>query len=193
MLLEALQHRQLFLLLHTIDVREAAAAQAKGCPWCGGRLHKACYPRQPRGGPGDLPEEYCLRLSLCCDRDGCRRRVLPPSVLFWDRRVYWGVVVLVVTALRQQRLTGFTAEKVKELFGIRRPTLARWMRYFREIFPHSAHWQKLRGLVSPSVGDGEELPSVLLARFLGRSKSAQEALERCLCFVRLGGRAEPEF
>ena len=39
-----------------------------------------------------------MRLSFCCGREGCRRRVLPPSVLFWGRRVYWAAVVLVVTA-----------------------------------------------------------------------------------------------
>jgi hypothetical protein len=88
-------------------------------------------------------------LGLCCDREGCRERVLPPSVLFWGRRVYWGVVLLVVTALRQQRLEGFTAQRVQDLFGIRRPTLNRWMRYFREIFPRSGSWQRVRGRVSP--------------------------------------------
>jgi len=65
----------------------------------------------------------------------------------------------VVTALRQQRLEGFTARRVQELFGVRRPTLNRWMRYFREIFPHSPTWQRLRGLVSSSVSDGNLLCS----------------------------------
>jgi hypothetical protein len=184
MLLEALQRRQLFLLLHIIDVREAAAAQARGCAWCGGRLHQASFPRKPRGGPNDLPEDYARRLGLCCDRDGCRRRVLPPSVLFWDRRVYWGVVLVVITALRQQRPEGFAVGQLEKRLKVPRQTLARWMRYFREVFPQSRRWQRLRGRVHPGIG-AEELPSVLLERFLSVVDPVEQALERCLCFLRL--------
>jgi len=31
-------------------------------------------------------------LSFCCDRDGCRKRVTPPSVRFLGRKVYLGAV-----------------------------------------------------------------------------------------------------
>ena len=185
MLLAAIQQSQLFLLLHTIDVEEAKEAQAKPCS-CGGRLHKAYFSRKPRGGPPGLPDEYCTRFGLCCDREGCRERVLPPSVLFWGRRVYWGVVLLVVTALRQQRLEGFTAHRVRELFGIGRPTLNRWMRYFREIFPRSRCWQRVRGRVSPSVSD-QELPSALLVVFFREHDSAKPALTRLLCWLHPNG------
>jgi hypothetical protein len=112
--------------------------------------------------------------------------VLPPSVLFWGRRVYWGVVLLVVTALRQQRLEGFTAQRVQDLFGIRRPTLNRWMRYFREIFPRSGSWQRVRGRVSPAVSD-QELPSALVKAFLLEHGSPEQALPRLLsCLNPLG-------
>ena len=185
MLLAAIQQSQLFLLLHTIDVEEANEAQAAPCS-CGGRLHKAYFPRKPRGGPPGLPEEYCIRLGLCCDREGCRERVLPASVLFWGRRVYWGVVLLVGTALRQQRLEGFTAKRVQDLFGIRRLTLNRWMRYFREIFPRSGSWQRVRGRVSPSVAD-RELPSAVLEAFLKEHDSAEQALRHCLCLLNPSG------
>jgi hypothetical protein len=185
MLLAAIQRRQLFLLLHKIDVEEADQTQARGCT-CGGRLHRAKYPRQPRGGPADLPEEYCFRLGLCCDQDGCRRRVLPLSVLFWGRRVYWGVVLLVVTALRQQRLEGFTAQRVEELFGVRRPTLSRWMRYFREIFPRSRSWQRVRGRVSPAIFD-QALPSALVEAFVQKHGSPEKALPPLLSFLQPDG------
>jgi hypothetical protein len=51
-------------------------------------------------------------MSLCCGAQGCRRRVLPPSVLFLDRRVYFAPVMLVITALRQGRDRGYTVEKL---------------------------------------------------------------------------------
>jgi hypothetical protein len=58
-----------------------------------GPLHCAHYMRKPRGGPPDLREAFEVRFSLCCGHEGCRRRVLPPSVRFWDRKVYCGRAV----------------------------------------------------------------------------------------------------
>ena len=73
--------------LFSVDLDMADTTRSKGCS-CGGRLHRADYPRKPRGGPDDLPEEYRQRLSFCCDRDGCRKRSTPPSVRFLGRKVY---------------------------------------------------------------------------------------------------------
>ena len=102
-------------------------------------------------------------MSWCCGREGCRRRVLPPSVLFWGRRVYWGAVVLVVTALRQGRVVGITAQRVQALFGVTRPTLTRWLRYFRELFPQTPTWRGLVGRLGPA-GPPAELIGDVLAR-----------------------------
>ena len=60
----------------------AAETRNKGCS-CGGRLHCAPAlpppPRKPKGTPAQLPEPQLIRLSFCCDRDGCRKRATPPS------------------------------------------------------------------------------------------------------------------
>ena len=72
-----------FLL--AVDEDLAEKTRKKGCP-CGGRLHCANYLRKPRGTPDQLPEPQRLRLSFCCDRDGCRKRVTPPSVRFLGRK-----------------------------------------------------------------------------------------------------------
>ena len=82
-------------------------------PFCGSPLHDAHYQRKPRGGPHDLQEAFEVRFSLCCGRPGCRRRVLPPSVRFWDRRVYWAPVLLLVSALRQGQKPAVTMEHLK--------------------------------------------------------------------------------
>ena len=63
-------------------------------PYCEGPLHDANSWRKPRGGPPNLEKLFELRYSLCCGREGCRRRVMPPSVRFWGRRVYWAPVIL---------------------------------------------------------------------------------------------------
>jgi hypothetical protein len=154
-------------------------------PFCGGPLHYACYERKPRGGPPDLPAAYAVRFSLCCGQPGCRRRVLPPSVLFWGRRVYWAAVFLVVSALRQGRTRGYTVRRLQVLFGLTRPTLARWIRYFREQFPHSRGFQSIRGRLLPQVAV-KRLPGSLIERFQKARGAYDLALLACLKALALG-------
>lgn len=182
MLLQFLRSVTFFDFLHRIDQDLAEQARGQRCPCCGGPLHLASYQRKPRGGPANLPEHYFVRLSLCCGSSGCRRRVLPPSSLFFGRRVYWSAVILVVTTLRQQRTMGFSARKCKELFGITHPTLLRWMSWFRNLFPRSDLWLRLRGRVSPMISD-KELPGSLLKHFIRVYGSAQRGLIGCLTFL----------
>ena len=97
-----------FLL--SVDKDLADSSRQKGCS-CGGRLPFANYPRAPRGGPDHLPEEYRSRFSFCCDRDGCRKRMTPPSVRFLGKKVYLGAMVILISAMRQ----GPTPRRVREL------------------------------------------------------------------------------
>ena len=87
-------------VLLAIDHDLAEKTRKDACP-CGGRLHAANYLRKPRGTVEQLPPPLCLRLSFCCDRDGCRKRVTPPSVRFLGRKVYLGAVVILISSLRQ--------------------------------------------------------------------------------------------
>ncbi|MEW6486938.1 MAG: hypothetical protein AB1578_03365 [Thermodesulfobacteriota bacterium] len=123
-----------------------------------------------------------MRLGLCCG--WCRRRRLPPSVLFRDRKVYWSVALLVLTALGQQRTEGYSARRLQKLFGVSRATLARWIGYFRESFPHSPTWQRLRGRLLPLVAP-EALPGEVLGRFVQARDDPDEALVTCLRSLRL--------
>lgn len=183
MIREVLQHVSLFCLLHRIDVDLSERNRLAGCPVCGGPLHRAYYPRKPRGGPSDMPQEYCIRLSLCCGREGCRRRKLPLSCLFMGARVYWRAVILVVTTLRQQRPVGFSANQVRRIFGISRKTLCRWLIFFRDSFPQGQLWQERRAyLVAGTVRDNH-LPSDLLQYFTRVFTDPQAALCRCLYFL----------
>lgn len=179
----------LFRLLHRIDLDLAQAYQAERCPHCGGRLDRAPYVRKPRGGPVTIPEEYEVRQSLCCSRAGCRKRRLPPSCLFWGRRVYWGPVLILVVTLRQQQPESHSANRLRQRFGVSRQTLVRWMAYFREVFPSSSWWQRLRGRVSPVVRH-DRLPSSLLEVIVDVVGSAEQALVNGLCFL-AAGQADP--
>ncbi len=75
---ELLQDASFFELLRRMDVDLAEETRLAGCP-CGGVLHFARYRRKPRGGPAELSRECCLRESLCCSEEGCRRGAKPPS------------------------------------------------------------------------------------------------------------------
>ncbi|MDJ0839682.1 MAG: hypothetical protein QNK37_24405 [Acidobacteriota bacterium] len=189
MLPELARKASLYQLLLHIDQNFAGEQKQKGCAFCGGRLHDANYYRKPRGGPQNLDESYHLRHSLCCASEGCRRRTKPPTVRFLDRRVYWGCVILIVTALRQNRASGYSAGKLMKQFGMTRRTLKRWMGFFREIFPSSRAWQRLRGRVSPEISQSN-LPKSLLDSFV-ETLGEEQGVVGCLRFLARGH--EPGF
>ena len=178
MLPELLQSTKIFHLLHRIDINLADQQQKVGCPYCGSSLHYSNYKRQPRGGP-DLPESLCTRLSFCCSKENCRRRTLPKSTLFMDRRVYFRVVILIVSALNQRKPREYSRNMLSKMLGANRKTITRWLTYFREAFPHSNTWKTVRGFVSPTVLN-RNLPGSLVDYYLDHIPSFEGAIISCL-------------
>ena len=85
--------------LTAIDAAIVERVAKEACGDCGGPLYRSDFPRKPRVGLlAAAVEALSRRFSLCCGRDGCRRRVTPPSVRFLGRRVYVGVIVILVSA-----------------------------------------------------------------------------------------------
>jgi len=166
-----------FLALLLFDRDLAEGYRLEGCP-CGGSLHRAAYLRKPRGGPSGLPEGFCLRESFCCSREGCRRRLTPPSLRFLGRRVYLGAVVVLVSAM-VQGVTEKRSKKMWEVCGVSRRTLRRWRKWWQERFVGTQLWTILRGRFVPPVKESL-LPWSLLERIEG-----QEASERVLGTLRL--------
>jgi len=161
---ELLRDASFWVFLLAVD-RDLAEESRRGGCCCGGRLHGANYRRKPRG-PRNLPEEYRYRLSFCCDRDGCRKRVTPPSVRFLGRKVYLGAVVVLVAAMRQ----GPTPRRVRELtdlFGVSRQTIYRWRDFWNEHFPKTTFWKVARAQLVP-VFDIVDFPRSLLEAFVRR-------------------------
>ena len=133
-----LADQPLHQLLEKVDADLVEEARSKGCPLCGGKLHRSDYDRKPRGGP-----QWDLRFSLCCAKDGCRRRNTPPSVRFMGRRVYAGLVVVLVSAM----VHGRKPERVnclRKALGIDRHTLARWRQWWLGLFLESSFWREAR-------------------------------------------------
>ncbi len=67
--------REFFEGLTAIDAAILARAECEACRFCGGPLHRGDYARKPRGGLVAMAAEaFARRFSLCCGREGCRRR-----------------------------------------------------------------------------------------------------------------------
>lgn len=156
-----LADQQLHELLEKVDSELAAKVRQGGCLHCAGKLHRADYKRKPRGGPKRDQEIY--RDSFCCDQDGCRKRHTPPSVRFLGRRVYWGFVVVLVSAMHH----GLKAERVRvlrESLGIDRRTLERWREWWLETFVQSSFWKAARARFMPLICE-KTLPLSLCQAF----------------------------
>jgi len=151
-------------VLVEMDRGLASALQARGCQRCGAELDVANYPRKPRG-PWPLREQDCLFFGLCCRREGCRRRVRPPSVRFMGRCVYLGVAVLLGAALRQGPAPLSSTETTRAL-GADRRTLSRWQRWWTERVGRSRLFEIARAELMPPPA-AAELPRSLLDSFVG--------------------------
>lgn len=151
-----------FDLLLTLDEEIAGDARRGGCA-CGGVLHGAAYERKPRGGPAGLARGSAIRFSFCCAREGCRRRMTPPSLRFLGRKVFFGMLVLLLPVLRDGP-TPARLHRLCETFGVSVRTLRRWCRFWRETFVTGRVWQAVRGRFAAPVR-AESMPGALLGAF----------------------------
>ena len=168
-----LRESSFFLLLLSFDRDLAEQVRAKRCPHCASALHSGRYQRKPRGAPPGLPPEYDRRESFCCSADGCRKRVRPPSLRFFGRRVYLGPVFVLACAMIQG-ITEKRAAVLRDLMGVSMRTLARWRAWWREAFPQTAFWQAARARFASPV-DRSCLPTSLLERF-GQSEDRERLI-----------------
>jgi hypothetical protein len=160
-----LSDSRFYQFLFEIDQDMAVEVQSGGCRFCGGVLHSACYPRKPRGIRSALDERYDYRLSFCCATAGCRRRTTPPSVRFLGRKVYLGVIVVLISALE----SGLTAKRRQWLIDtleVPAQTLWRWQCWWREVFAEGPWWRVESAQFVPPVA-ASQLPGALLARLQG--------------------------
>jgi hypothetical protein len=159
---ESMFGEEWFAGLEEFDRQIAEAVAAEGCRHCGGPLYQGNYERKPRGGQiAWAGEAFTLRHSLCCGREGCRRRALPPSLRFLGRRVYLEAVVLLATV---QAMALKTLRQARKVTGVPARTLRRWHGWWTEVFPGSAVWTQLRARFVPPPPAEPELPRSLIER-----------------------------
>lgn len=180
MLPECIVSNNLWNQLIEIDEQIARAVAARGCPRCGGRLHRGDYLRKPRGGLVALVAEcVARRISLCCGRRGCRKRALPPSVRFLGRKVYVGAAIVIACVIARVSATAAAARRAS---GVTTRTVARWSRWWREDYARSRNFEEVRSRLMPPV-EASELPGGLWERFTAHAGDAQVGLARLLGFL----------
>ena len=152
-------------LLLAFDRDMADAARANGCAHCPGVLHSARFRRKPRARLARLGPEHDQRFSFCCAVDGCRTRATPPSIRFLGRKVYFAAIVVLVSIF-QHGVTASRMERLTEVAGVDRRTVARWRAWWRDTFTTGPFWQIARAAFMPPI-DQSRLPAALIERFTG--------------------------
>jgi len=169
-----LQDPKFCRLLLRVDAELAAEVRAGRCE-CGGVLHRANYPRKPRGCLNEVRSEFALRFSFCCA--DCRKRKTSTSVRFLGRRVYLALVVVLGSARHAGQNPA--AARVSTALEVPVRTLQRWRHWWLELFPLTPLWQASGARFMPPVASGR-IPAGLIERFAG---DAAECLMRFLVFL----------
>lgn len=176
---------ELFAWLFDVDRQIARWVARLGCRYCAGPLYQSNYRRKPRGAQvAEAAEAFALRHSLCCGRESCRRRTLPPSLRFLGRRVYVEAVVLVATVVSLV-LGSVKAASKAMMVPVR--TLKRWGVWWTESFPQSRAWHEIRSRLVPSP-EQWLLPRSLYERLdqeLSRGGSARSPGDVCVIAAQL--------
>ena len=155
-------------LFERVDKEKAEETCAGGCqvPDCNGVLHRSDYERKPRGF--GAKNETVKRVSYCCNQEDCRKRHTPPSLRFFGRKFYDGIIIVLLTAMTH----GVNARRAAELrrkLGIEKKTLNRWRKWWLENFNQSAFWREVKGNF-PNGIDQKIMPLSLADAFEVTSK-----------------------
>ncbi|MGH7486014.1 MAG: hypothetical protein ACREMY_10505 [bacterium] len=180
---DVLRDTRFYELLLGFDRQIADAAHAGRCRKCGAALHWGSYERKPRGGPAGLGPEHLRRFSLCCAAEGCRKRETPGSLRFLGRKVFFGAMVVLISAM-QQGVTPVRAKQLQALIGVSRRTVMRWRDWWHRVFTESLFWRAHRAL-APTASTAD-LPASLLQSFDGAVEQQLILLLRFLVPITTG-------
>ena len=183
-MLTVMNSKKVYQWLEKIDKELAAQAGAAACEHCGGTLHRGNYQRKPRGGVAVVVECWDRRYSFCCSQEGCRKRKTPPSVRFLGRKVYAGVVVVLVAAM----MHGPSARRAAQLhdaLGIDIRTLKRWRQWWLDFFVCTPFWKAGRGRFMPVLDEGQ-MPFCLVQAFGGDDRTGVIKLMEFLAPISTG-------
>lgn len=163
-----LKDGRLFKLLEKADWDIAQEAHEQVCKYCGAKLDWGDFARKPRGGG-----RWKKRHSFNCSR--CRKRHTPPSLRFLGRKVYVGVVVMLVSAM-MHGLAPHRVERLRQELGIDEHTLKRWRAWWLETFVKSGFWKGARARFMPSLNE-KTMPLSLVEAFGANREGLIKLLE----------------
>ena len=164
-------------MLENADQDLAEEARGGGCKYCKAKLHNGNYPRKPRGITC-----WDERISYVCSQ--CRRRTTPVSVRFLGRRVYAGVVVVLMAAM-QHGLSGRRVEALRQEIKIDVRTLKRWREWWLGAFIQSPFWKVERARFMPLMRE-TDMPLSMVDRFSATSCEGLVRLMRFLAPITIG-------
>ena len=132
--------------LKAIDYDLSKEECAKGCAHCGGRLHRADYPRSPFGVPIEHRKHYEERYSHCCSQ--CRKRTTSQSVRYFGRRWFPAPLLTLISALMYSTIYK-CCKQLHQLFGISisKRTCKRWKDWWEGSFPTTNFWKGVTGII----------------------------------------------
>lgn len=148
--------------LISIDLELLEKEWSQLCSYCDGRLDRSDFLRKPRG-IASAPAEFCVRFSLCCREEGCRKRLTPPSVRFFGKRVWTAPVFLIAMILSGDSKKSKVASFCNNL-GISPKTLSRWRKWWSEDFIKSDYWMQLKSRLNRVVDEFKVVTSVFSFR-----------------------------
>lgn len=149
---------EFFERLLKLDAEIAEEVRRGRCPVCGGPLHRGDYVRKPRPARGmAISDAHARRFSLCCGREGCRRRATPPSLRFLGRRVYVEAAVVAACVIARAMAR---ARAIWAATGVPARTVRRWRSWWSGPFTSTAVFAQLSARFV--VLDPATLPSALL-------------------------------
>jgi hypothetical protein len=163
------------------DLDTTRRLKRHGCQTCGGALDRADYGRKYRGAVAGEVSGFDQRFSLCCRRDGCRRRLTPQSVRFLGRKVYLAFLVVLASAEASEKRLSLLAKES----GISRQTLARWLAFWRLKVPVSAPWKSIKAAFMPPLALAD-LPGALRRVFNCTTLASDAWISLLRCIAPLG-------
>jgi len=154
---KVLKDKRLCKLLAEVDWDLAEAMRVGRCLYCGAKLHCGDFTRKPRGVVVSWDKRHSFDCSLC------RKRHTPPSVRFLGRKVYVGIVVVLVAAMMHGP-NGRRIATLHEALGIDTRTLNRWRQWWLEVFVQTPFWKANRARFMPTL-DEAQMPYCLVESF----------------------------
>ncbi len=173
---EVVLEREFFEMLERQDEAILFRVAELGCPVCAGRLHRGDYDRKPRGGlMARAGEPFVKRFSLCCEREGCRKRATPPSLRFLGRRVYLGAVVILASVVAHAL---DAAAEIRATTGVPARTTRRWLAWWMGPFLSTEVFVAIRARLI--TVDEAALPTSIFDRLPGAVALRAHLLARVL-------------